>query len=165
MKSAKSLIPNERIQTLILMVRGQKVLLDRDLPTLYGVETRALNQAVSRNSERFPADFMFELTRDEIMGISQIVTSSNAEVLQTCHSFHRTKSVQSTRGSDVRECFRQFEIASYHLLLKRSSTDSLGLRKQIRVPVEQFPCAPLCEASPPPFEPYCNIEAQRCDTT
>jgi hypothetical protein len=77
MKTNKSLIPTERIQTLILMVRGQKVLLDRDLATLYGVETRALNQAVSRNIERFPADFMFELTRNEIMEISQTVTSSN----------------------------------------------------------------------------------------
>jgi len=75
MKTNKSLIPTERIQTLILMVRGQKVLLDRDLATLYGVETRALNQAVSRNIERFPADFMFELTRNEIMEISQTVTS------------------------------------------------------------------------------------------
>ncbi len=79
MKADKSLIPTERIQALILMVRGHKVLLDRDLAVLYGVETRVLNQAVRRNRERFPSDFMFELTRDEIMGISQIVTSSNVK--------------------------------------------------------------------------------------
>jgi hypothetical protein len=49
--------------------------LDRDLAEMYGVETRVLNQAVSRNIRRFPEDFMFELTRDEILRISQIVTS------------------------------------------------------------------------------------------
>ena len=52
-------------------------MLDRDLAELYGVETRTLNQSVRRNLERFPPDFMFELTRDEIAGISQFVTSSN----------------------------------------------------------------------------------------
>jgi hypothetical protein len=57
-------------------LRNEKVLPDRDLAKLYGVETRVLNQAVSRNIKRFPPDFMFELTRDEIMKISQIVTSS-----------------------------------------------------------------------------------------
>jgi len=52
-------------------------MLDRDLAVLYEVETRVLNQAVGRNRERFPADFAFELTREEIMRISQVVTSSN----------------------------------------------------------------------------------------
>jgi len=88
MKTNKSLIPTERIETLILTVRGQKVLLDRDLATLYGVETRVLNQAVSRNSERFPADFMFELMRDEIMEISQTVTSSNLKFSKRVTLFH-----------------------------------------------------------------------------
>ncbi len=69
------MIPLESIKGKILMVRGQKVLLDRDLAALYEVETRALNQAVRRNIERFPADFMIELTRDEIRHLSQIVTS------------------------------------------------------------------------------------------
>jgi len=71
----RSLIPVERIERSILLIRGQKVMLDRDLAQLYGVETRALNQAVRRNIERFPEDFMFRLTRDEIMRISQIVIS------------------------------------------------------------------------------------------
>jgi len=72
-----SLIPVERIERAIYLIRGEKVMLDRDLAALYEVETRVLNQAVGRNRERFPPDFMFELTREEIMGISQIVTSSN----------------------------------------------------------------------------------------
>jgi ORF6N domain-containing protein len=72
-----SIIPVERIQNCILLIRGQKVMLDRDLAALYRVETRVLNQAVQRNINRFPGDFMFELTREEIMRISQIVTSSD----------------------------------------------------------------------------------------
>ncbi|MCC5844569.1 MAG: ORF6N domain-containing protein [Verrucomicrobia bacterium] len=59
------LIPTENIAPLIHWIRHEKVMLDRDLAELYGVETRALKQAVRRNSERFPADFMFELTKDE----------------------------------------------------------------------------------------------------
>ncbi len=76
MSKGRSLIPLERIERSILMIRGQKVMLDRDLAQLYGVETRALNQAVRRNIDRFPEDFMFRLTREEIMRISQFVISS-----------------------------------------------------------------------------------------
>src|SRR4030065_929489 len=76
MSKDKSLIPIERIERLILLIRGKKVMLDRDLAQLYGVETRVLNQAVRRNIDRFPEDFMFSLTREEIMRISQIVISS-----------------------------------------------------------------------------------------
>ncbi|HMO49898.1 MAG TPA: ORF6N domain-containing protein [Kiritimatiellia bacterium] len=72
----KALIPTEPVVTKILVMRGQKVLLDRDLAQWYGVETRALNQAVKRNQERFPVDFMFVLNRTEIRNISQIVICS-----------------------------------------------------------------------------------------
>jgi len=61
----KMLVPVELIEGKILLIRGQKVMLDRDLAVLYGVETRALNQAVRRNIERFPEDFMLRLTRKE----------------------------------------------------------------------------------------------------
>ena len=61
----------------ILLIRGQKVVLDRDLAELYGVETKALNRAVSRNLDRFPDDFMFQLTRRELSNLKyQIGTSS-----------------------------------------------------------------------------------------
>lgn len=55
----------ERVESYILLIRGEKVILDRDLARLYGVTTRVLNQAVKRNSARFPEDFMFQLTADE----------------------------------------------------------------------------------------------------
>jgi len=75
-----SLVPAKRIEQRILFVRGQKVILDRDLAFLYGVSTKALNQAVKRNSERFPDTFVFRLTKSEAENIhrvrSQFVTLS-----------------------------------------------------------------------------------------
>jgi ORF6N domain len=63
---SKAVIPIERIASAILMLRDQRVMLDYDLAALYGVETRALKQAVRRNPDRFPNDFMFELSEQEI---------------------------------------------------------------------------------------------------
>jgi phage regulator Rha-like protein len=69
------LIPIEAVASRIYLIRGHKVMLDRDLAELYGVETRVLKQAVRRNIGRFPADFMFELTKEEEDSLrSQIVT-------------------------------------------------------------------------------------------
>jgi hypothetical protein len=62
---ARALVPQERIGRRILFIRGQKVLVDADLAQLYGVPTEALNQAVKRNRERFPDDFMFRLEEEE----------------------------------------------------------------------------------------------------
>ncbi len=75
-KSGGSLVPHERIEKSILQLRGQKVLLDSDLAALYGVATKAFNQAVRRNVARFPDDFMFQLSKEEFANWkSQIVTS------------------------------------------------------------------------------------------
>ncbi|MEA2081866.1 MAG: ORF6N domain-containing protein [Elusimicrobiota bacterium] len=71
-----ALVPVEIIAKKIYLIRGEKVMLDRDLAELYGVETRVLNQAVRRNIKRFPEDFMLSLSRSEIMNLSQIVISS-----------------------------------------------------------------------------------------
>ena len=71
------LVPVELIASKIYLIRGIKVMLDRDLAGLYDVETKVLKQAVRRNIDRFPLDFMFELTKDEFNNLrSQIVTSS-----------------------------------------------------------------------------------------
>jgi hypothetical protein len=83
----KTLVPIELIASKIYLIRGIKVMLDRDLAELYDVETRVLNQAVSRNLERFPEDFMFSLTREEIMRISQIVTSSEIKFSKSVRCF------------------------------------------------------------------------------
>lgn len=72
-----NLIPIERIENKILLIRGQKVLLDSDLAELYGVETRIFNQAIKRNLDRFPSDFMFQLERKELTSLmSQDVISN-----------------------------------------------------------------------------------------
>jgi len=72
------LIPEKQILKIIMVVRGEKVILDSDLARLYGVETRRLNEQVRRNIEKFPDDFMFQLTKEEFENLkSQIATSSS----------------------------------------------------------------------------------------
>jgi len=69
--------PEKRIIRAIMVIRGEKVILDSDLAALYGVETRRLNEQVHRNIDKFPEDFMFQLTREEFDNLkSQIATSS-----------------------------------------------------------------------------------------
>ena len=76
-KDSHLMIPDEVIMGKIYLIRGQKVILDRDLAELYEVETKALKQAVKRNIDIFPEHFMFELTEEEFKNLrSQIVTSS-----------------------------------------------------------------------------------------
>src|SRR5438105_4240243 len=76
--SKQVVMPLERIEHAILLIRGQKVMIDRDLAALYGVETKNLNKAVRRNLDRFPSDFMFQLTAEETKNLKfQIGTSSS----------------------------------------------------------------------------------------
>lgn len=75
--ASRSIIPVERIASRIYLIRGHKVMLDSDLAELYGVETRALNQAIRRNLDRFPKDFAFQFTQKEFDALmSQIVISN-----------------------------------------------------------------------------------------
>jgi hypothetical protein len=80
MKESLTTLPAERIEQAILVIRGERVILDSDLAKLYGVTTARLNQQVRRNTERFPDDFMFELTKEEYDSLMlQIATSNPAE--------------------------------------------------------------------------------------
>jgi hypothetical protein len=77
-KKSGPLIPEEQILKIIILVRGQKAIMDSDLATLYGVETRRLNEQVRRNIDKFPDDFMFQLSKDEFESLkSQFATSSS----------------------------------------------------------------------------------------
>ena len=79
-KNKKSLVPVQQIEKAILLIRGQRVMLDRDLAELYGVTTKAFKQAVKRNIDRFPPDFMFILSHQEFTNLrSQFVTSSSPQ--------------------------------------------------------------------------------------
>ena len=77
-KQSQSIVPVELIEKKIYLIRGQKVMLDSDLAELYRVETKVLLQSVRRNINRFPSDFMFQLTKEEFDNLrTQIVTSSS----------------------------------------------------------------------------------------
>ncbi|MBL7712664.1 MAG: ORF6N domain-containing protein [Chitinophagaceae bacterium] len=80
--STELLLADAVIENKIYTIRGEKVMLDRDLAALYGVETRVLNQAVKRNEKRFPPDFMFQLTKTELEDWkSQFVISNSGKVM------------------------------------------------------------------------------------
>src|SRR3954469_24012042 len=88
-----TLVSQQQIESAVLVLRGEKVLLDADLAAMYGVNTGALNQAVKRNQDRFPADFMFRLTKDEFENLkSQFVIS---------RSDAKSGSAQSMSGSQA----------------------------------------------------------------
>jgi hypothetical protein len=93
-------VHKERIEQAILLIRGEKVLLDVDLAALYGVATRVLIQAVKRNAERFPPDFMFQLTKEEVDLLrSQIVTSkSDSQLIRGESEILRSQFVISKIG-------------------------------------------------------------------
>jgi len=78
MKEKSTIISDETIQNKIYYIRGQKVMLDRDLAELYGTETKKLKQQVKRNLNRFPEHYMFELTPDE----NEILRSQDMENIQ-----------------------------------------------------------------------------------
>ena len=99
-----------QIEPLIRTIRGQQVLLDSDLAILYGVETRQLNQQVKRNIERFPEDFMFQLTKVELINLkSQIATSSAIE------NSPRSQIVTLNKGTNLRS---QIATSSQEVSLK-----------------------------------------------
>jgi hypothetical protein len=86
MKNSKALIPEGQIEQSILIIRGQKVIMDSDLARLYGVTTKALNQAVKRNVERFPDDFAFRLSPEEAADLLRIRKMSVIKKVNRSHS-------------------------------------------------------------------------------
>lgn len=79
MTTEMQILPDEAIINKIYVMRGKKVMIDRDLAELYGVETRVLNQAVRRNEKRFPGDFMFQMTPEEMQDWKSQIVISNTE--------------------------------------------------------------------------------------
>ena len=79
MTAEMQILPDEAIINKIYVMRGRKVMVDRDLAELYGVETRVLNQAVRRNEKRFPEDFMFQMTPEEVQDWKSQIVISNTE--------------------------------------------------------------------------------------
>lgn len=92
-----ALVPVEEIERAILLIRGQKVILDQDLAAFYGVETKRLNEQVRRNIDRFPSDFMFQLTWDEVIGMRSQIATLNASGQGS-----RSQTATLKRGSNVK---------------------------------------------------------------
>jgi hypothetical protein len=90
MSNTSIALPDESIEDTIVLIRGQRVILDHDLARLYGVSTRALNQAVKRNLDRFPEDFMFQLTKAETEEWERLKPlRSQIVILKTARGTHR----------------------------------------------------------------------------
>ncbi|MBI2439320.1 MAG: ORF6N domain-containing protein [Candidatus Moranbacteria bacterium] len=116
-KAEKNLtvIPNVRIEKRIFWLRGQKVMLDADLAELYDVEVKALNQAVKRNIERFPKDFMFQLTFEE----AQMVL------------FSRSQNVTLKRGKNIKYApyaFTEMGVAMLSSVLKSKRAIAVNIQ-------------------------------------
>ena len=127
-----SILSPKRIEQKIYLVRGQKVVLDKDLAKLYGVETRVLNQAVRRNLERFPDDFMFVLTRGEIGRISQIVTSSDLKFSKSVFAFtEQGVAMLSTVLKSTRAIHVNIEIMRAFVRLRQMLASSSELSKRL----------------------------------
>jgi phage regulator Rha-like protein len=100
---SKEIVPALRIAQSICLLRGQKVILDFDLAALYGVATKVLNQAVKRNRERFPADFMFQLTAEETSNLrSQFVTLRSQTIGNQLIAMNRSQFVTLKRGQNIK---------------------------------------------------------------
>ena len=100
----KGLIPQERIEQRIFIIRGEKVMMDRDLAELYGVKTKYLNQQVRRNIKRFPQEFMFLLTkeeRNELVAIcNRFQTMKHSSVLPYAFTEHGVAMLASVLRSE-----------------------------------------------------------------
>ena len=105
-KHISSFISDDLIINKIYLLRGIKVMLDRDLAEMYGVETKVFKQAVKRNLERFPSDFMFTLTKEEFQTLrSQFVTSNKGRCAQdTCRLHLLNKAFHVINHFKQRNC-------------------------------------------------------------
>jgi hypothetical protein len=123
----------EVITNKIYLIRGIKVMLDRDLAELYGVENKTLNQAVKRNIKRFPDDFMFQLTYQEFTNLkSQIVTSSWGGVRKMPHAFTEqgVAMLSGILNSD-RAIAVNIQIMRTFTRLRQAILDNADLRKEL----------------------------------
>jgi phage regulator Rha-like protein len=129
-----TLIPIELIASKIYLIRNVKVMLDRDLAELYGVETKVLKQAVRRNIDRFPTDFMFELTKNEYQSLrSQIVTlkrGQHSKYAPFAFTEHGVLMLSSVLNSE-RAIQANIQIMRTFTKLREALIDDKDLRKEL----------------------------------
>jgi hypothetical protein len=130
------LISREQISARILVLRGRKLLLDRDVVALHGIETRTLNQAVKRKRDRFPDDFMFAHSRDEIVRLSHPVTSSpKLKFSRRVHAFRAALESNRARarkfsGLEERVEKQDAEVAAIIEAIRQSIAPPLKMRRE-----------------------------------
>jgi aromatic ring-opening dioxygenase LigB subunit len=113
MPKTNAIVPLERIESRILLIRGHKVMLDSDLAELYGVTTKRLNEQVKRNRQRFPADFMFQLTSDEATNLrSRIATSKQGRGGRRYRPYAFTEH-GAIMAASVLNSYRAIEVSIY----------------------------------------------------
>ncbi len=113
MTKESSLYAAEPIETLIVTVRGQKVILDSDLARVYGVPTKRLNEQVRRNGDRFPSDFVFQLTLEEVSHLrSQIATSSLQTVAVEYDNGMRSQIASASAAASLNDARNRSQIAT-----------------------------------------------------
>ena len=112
MKKGKSIVPVGKIENRILLIRGEKVIVDADLAEFYGVSTKRLNEQVKRNKNRFPADFMFQLTQDEKSGV--VANCDHLEKLKFSRSLpYAFTEHGSIMAASVLNTFRAVEVSVF----------------------------------------------------
>jgi phage regulator Rha-like protein len=131
----KTLVPIELIASKIYLIRGIKVMLDRDLAELYGVETKRLKEQVRRNIERFPEDFMFELTKEELKNWRSQFATSNQDIMGLrippfAFSEHGILMLSSVLKSE-RAVQVNIQIMRTFTKLRKALLDNKDLRKEL----------------------------------
>lgn len=124
----EALMPKEIIENKIYIIRGQKVMIDKDLALLYDIETKKLNQAAKRNIERFPNDFMFQLTKEEYAFLrSQIVTSKENDFSR---SQFATSKKEENRGGQryMPYAFTEHGVAMLSSVLKSKRAIAINIQ-------------------------------------
>jgi len=130
------MIPDERIMDKIYLIRDQKVMLDRDLAELYGLETKVLKQQVRRNLSRFPEDFMFELTNEELENWRSQFVTSNSDRMGLRHApmaFIGTHSTYAWREAEDTAGFKRSLRLHYIIGLPGHRGESARRTRQERV--------------------------------
>jgi phage regulator Rha-like protein len=142
MLMSSDLIPNNLIESKIYVFRGKKVSIDFDLASLYGVQTKVLNQAIQRNKRRFPEDFMFQLSRSEFDHLrSQIVTSSSERggrrYLPYVFTEQGVAMLSGVLNSD-RAIQVNIQIMRTFTKMREMLTENEGLRRRIELLEKQY---------------------------
>ncbi len=131
MPKANAIVPADRIESRILLIRGQRVILDSDLAELYGVTTKRLNEQVKRNKYRFPADFMFQMSSAETEDLrSQIATSKGARGGRRYRPYAFTEH-GAIMAASVLNTDRAVEVSVYVVRAFISLRETIGAHKEL----------------------------------